>query len=223
MSSLEPAPSPPPLARVDGPEKVSGAARYAAEFPAPGLLHGRVVSAAIARGRIASIDAAAANAVPGVVRVFTHQNRPHKAWFHSRHHDEAAPAGAPLRPLRDARVRFSGQPVALVVAEDPDAARHAASLVRVRYAAQPHRTALDAVRLARGGRARPESTPPSPRGDAARALRRAALRVDREYRVAVEHHNPIEPHASTVIVGADGALTVHDKTQGVINTRDFVA
>ena len=131
-----------PRSRVDGRAKVTGAARYAGEFTAPDLAHGYVVSSRIAKGRITAIDTAAALAAPGVVAVFTHENRPRTAWFSHNYQDQVAPPGSPFRPLNDARVVYSDQPVALVVAESFDAARHAASLVRVGYEAEAHETNL---------------------------------------------------------------------------------
>ena len=133
-----------PLNRVDGVAKVTGQARYAAEHPVDGLLHGFAISSAIAKGRIATIDASAALAVPGVVEVITHRNRPHVAWLDSSYRDDAAPPGSPLRPLYDEKINFSGQPVALVVADTPEIARYAASLVAVTYDAEPHNTDFDA-------------------------------------------------------------------------------
>ncbi|MBV9785016.1 MAG: xanthine dehydrogenase family protein molybdopterin-binding subunit [Acidisphaera sp.] len=211
--------------RVDGPAKVTGSARYAAEFAAADLAHGHVVSAAIAKGRIAAIETAAAEAVHGVLRIFTHANRPGTAWRDARYRDEVAPPGSPFRPLHDAKIVFSGQPIALVVAEDDATARYAASLLRVRYAAEPHATDLERQR----GQAyvpRRKRTgiapPPKPRGDAQKAFDAAPVRIDHEYRVAVEHHNPMEPHASTVIWEGDGRITVHDKIQGVQNSLGYI-
>ncbi len=215
-----------PQRRVDGRAKVTGAATYAGEFTAPGLLHGYVVSGAIAKGRIQSIDTAAALVVPGVVEVFTHLNRPGTAWRDGKWQDQVGPPGSPFRPLHDDRIQYSGQPVALVVAEEFGIARYAASLVRVEYAAEPHETSLDAARprayeppKKRSG----ISPPPKPRGNAEAALQESAHRVEHEYRIAPEHHNAMEPHATTVVWEGGGALTVHDKTQGVQNTQAYVA
>src|SRR5437763_11388965 len=118
-----------PTSRFEGREKVTGAARYACEYNVPALAHGLVVSCAIARGRIKQIDTAEALAVDGVLDVFTHAHRPKLASSDEKYSDEVAPPGAPFRPLYDDRIRFSGQPVALIVAEEPEIARFAASLV----------------------------------------------------------------------------------------------
>ena len=126
--------------RVDGRAKVTGAAKYAGEFNTAGLAHASVVTSTIAKGRIARIDASEALSVEGVIDVLTHQNRPPMASADSAYKDDVAPEGSPFRPLYDDRIWFSGQPVALVVAEEPEIARFAASLVRVEYDEEAHVT-----------------------------------------------------------------------------------
>ena len=215
-----------PQNRVDGRAKVTGEAKYAAEFDAPDLAYGIVVSGAIAKGRIASIDASAALAVPGVLQVFTHENRSRTAWLDRNYRDDTAPPGSPFRPLYDDQVVYSGQPVALVVAEEFEIAAHAASLVRVEYETDAHMTDLDLKRHDAYVPPRKRSgvkSPPSPRGDAEEAFAQAAVKVQGEYRIAAEHHNPMETHASTVVYEPDGTLTIHDKTQGTQNSQSYVA
>ena len=210
------------ISRVDGPAKVTGAAKYAAEYDAPDLAHGHVVSSDIARGRITAIDAAEARALPGVLHVFTHENMPRLARADASYRDDVAPEdGAPFRPLRDAEIRFSAQPVALVVAETFELARHAAALVRVEYARENHATDLEAERHAAY---QPEARmpPPEPRGDASHAFSASPVRIDAEYRLPVEHHNPMETFGATVVHHDDGTLTVYDKTQGVLNVQDYL-
>ena len=128
--------------RVDGRAKVTGAAKYAGEFNAAGLVHASVVTSTTAKGRITLIDAKEALSVAGVIDVLTHQNRPPMAGDDSGYKDEVAPEGSPYRPLYDDKILFSGQPVALVVAEEPEIARFAASLIRVEYSEEPHVTDL---------------------------------------------------------------------------------
>ena len=215
-----------PRSRVDGPAKVTGAAQYAGEFTAPDLAHGYVVSSDVAKGRITGIDTVAALAVPGVVEVFTHLNRPRTAWFSYNYQDQVAPPGTPFRALYDETILYSGQPVALVVAETFEAARHAASLVRVTYDAAPHQTDLGQVL---GAAYEPPTVregitpPPKPRGDAAAAFAAAPVQVSNEYWAAVEHHVTMEPHATTVVWNGDGSILVHDKIQGVQNSQAYVS
>ena len=213
-----------PINRVDGWAKVSGQARYAGEFFSPDLAYGVVVSGAIAKGRITRIDTAEALAVPGVVQVFTHENRPRTAWFDRNWQDDDAPPGSPFRPLYDDRIVYSGQPVALVVADTFEAARWAAALVRVEYEAEPHQ--VDLIRAQDDAfaprRAKSGFEPPKSRGDAAAAYDRAPIRHEAHYRHGFEHHNPMEMHASTVVWEGDGRLTVYDKTQGAQNSQAYV-
>jgi xanthine dehydrogenase YagR molybdenum-binding subunit len=214
--------------RVDGVAKVTGAAKYAAEFNVPGLLYGSVVTSTIARGRITRIDRSAALRVKGVVDVLTHENRPHMADNDQAYKDEVAPLGAPFRPLYDNKIWFNGQPIALVVAETSEVARFAASLVRVEYERETHVTdlyrQLDSASPVKDPTSPIEAlfTPPKPRGVPAQALAAAAVRHEAEYYVPIEHHNPMELYASTVIFEGNGKLTLYDKTQGVQNVQQYL-
>src|SRR5690606_21018680 len=208
-----------PLDRVDGPLKVTGQARYAAEFGTPDLLHGSVVSSTIACGRVRRIDSRDAEALPGVVLVLTHQNRPAIASYDEPYEDDDAAEGSPFRPLYNDRVLYSGQPLALVVAETLELARHAASLVRVEYDSEPHQTDLLAVR--EQAHEAPAETP-EPRSDFARAYAAATRKVEQEYVTPVEHHNPMEMLASTVHYQPGGDLLIYEKTQGVQNCQRYV-
>lgn len=212
--------------RIDAVAKVTGLARYAAEYAAPDLVWGVVVNSTVARGRIAHLDLSAAQQVPGVIDVLTHENRPRMRRLDLFYKDMTAPAGSPFKPLADDAIHYSGQPVALVLAESCEAARHAASLVAVRYDAVPHETDL-IEHLARGRGPSSfkagYSPPPDPKGDADAAYDSAAARVNAEFYSGVEHHNPMEMHASTVVRGDDGHLTIYDKTQGSQNCRWLVS
>jgi xanthine dehydrogenase YagR molybdenum-binding subunit len=213
-----------PASRVDGRAKVTGAAKYAAEYNTKGLAYGSVVTSRIAKGGIVRIDASEALRVDGVIDVLTHGHRPAMASNDDAYKDDVAPEGSPFRPLYDHRIWFSGQPIALVVAEEPEIAQFAASLVRVDYRAEEHATdfARDRDRatslIADGS----EFHPPKPRGMVARAMPEAAVRHEGEYYVPIEHHNPMEPYASTAIIDNDGTLTVYDKTQGVQNVQRYL-
>ena len=214
--------------RVDGRAKVTGAAKYAAEFNVPGLAHGSVVTSTIAKGRIARLDTSQALLVAGVIDVLTHENRPRMAGANDAYKDDVAPEGAPYRPLYDDRILFNGQPIALVVAEELEIAQFAALLVRVEYEAEAHLTDLFRARgdaFAVEAPANPAENPfapPKARGDAEKALAAAEVRHEGEYYVPIEHHNPMELFASTVEFEPDGKLTIYDKTQGVQNVQRYV-
>ena len=215
--------------RVDGRAKVTGAAKFAAEFNVAGLAHASVVSSTIAKGRIVRIDASEALRVEGVLDVLTHENRPRMASTDSAYKDDVAPPqGSPFRPLYDDKIMFSGQPVALVVAEEPEIARFAASLVRVEYEEAAHVTDVYRQRENAFALESPPSlaenpfAPPKPRGTPEQAFAAAAVRHQGEYYVPIEHHNPMELYASTVVFEGDGKLTIYDKTQGVQNVQRYV-
>lgn len=208
-----------PLDRVDGHLKVTGQARYAGEFGEPGLLHGSVVSSTIASGRVVSIDATQALALPGVIAVIDHTNRPRIASYDKDYEDADSAKGSPFRPLYNDRVLYSGQPLALVVADNLELARHAGSLVTIEYEAEAHQTDL----ISQQGDAHPAPAEvPKPRGNFQAEFAGAAMRLDLNYSTPIEHHNPMEPHASTVLFQADGSLHIHDKTQGPQNCQSYV-
>ena len=137
--------------------------------------------------------------------MLTHENRPPMADNDQAYKDEVAPDGSPFRPLYDNKIMFNGQPIALVVAETSEIARYAASLVRVEYEKEPHVTDVFRQRDAAVPVKAPTNpiealfTPPKPRGTPDQALAAAAVRHEAEYFVPIEHHNPMELYASTVI------------------------
>jgi xanthine dehydrogenase YagR molybdenum-binding subunit len=205
--------------RVDGRAKVTGAAKYAGEFNVPNLAYGYVVESTIPKGRIVNIDISGAMKVGGVIAVLTHKNRPPLADKDSAWKDDVAPEkGSPFRPLYDDRIMFSGQPIALVLAEEWEIARYAASQVAVETEAEPHVTDLHAQRDA----AFVVEKPDKPHGNADKAYAAAAVRHEAEYFIPTEHHNPMELYASTVTWDGGGKLTVYDKTQGVQNVQRYV-
>ena len=214
--------------RVDGVAKVTGAAKYAAEFNAPGLAHASLVCSTITKGRITRIDTSAATRVKGVLTVLTHENRPPMADNDQAYKDDVAPDGSPYRPLYDNKIMFNGQPIGLVVAETSEIARYAASLVRVDYEKEAYvtdmRRQLDQTVPAKAPTNPMEAmfAPPKARGTPDQALAAAAVRHEAEYFVPIEHHNPMELYASTVVYEAGGKLTVYDKTQGVQNVQKYL-
>ena len=212
-----------PTSRVEGRAKVTGIAKYAAEYNVPGVAHGVVVSSAIAKGRIKRIDAGDALAVAGVLDVFTHEHRPKLASSDEKYKDEVAPAGSPFRPLYDDQIHFSGQPVALVVAEEFEIARFAASLVRVEYEQEAHVTDFEAQREHAKVSKQAGAPAPTTRGRPVEAFEQAAVRIEAEYRMPVEHHNPMETFAATAVWEGEDQITIFDKTQGPQNSRNYVA
>jgi xanthine dehydrogenase YagR molybdenum-binding subunit len=208
-----------PTSRVDGRAKVTGLAKYAGEFNVPDLVYGAVVTSTITRGRIARIDASRALAVEGVLDVLTHSNRPKMGSSDKDYYDDVAPeGGSPFRPLYDDKVRFNGQPIALVLAEDWETAVFATTLVDVAYEKESFATDLHA----RLEQAHTVEKPEKPRGNAAKALGSTAVRHQAEYFIPAEYHNPMELFAATVVWDGGGKLTIYDKTQGVQNVQRYI-
>ena len=199
--------------RVDGVAKVTGKAKYTAEFQVPHAAYGFVVLSTVAKGRITAIDTREAEQAAGVVRVFTHLNAGRLGKAPAA---DAEPQWA--WPLQSDRVFFNGQPIALVVAESYEQARHAARLVKASYQSEAHTTALESVL----DKAKPSSDNTPPRGDPDKALQAAAVKVDAEYHIPINHHNPIEPHAAIALWEGD-KLTVFDKTQEVYGVQKHLA
>jgi len=199
--------------RVDGVAKVTGKAKYTAEFQVPHAAYGFVVLSTVAKGRITAINTREAEQAAGVVRVFTHLNAGRLGKAPAA---DAEPQWA--WPLQSDRVFFNGQPIALVVAESYEQARHAARLVKASYQSEAHTTALESVL----DKAKPSSDNTPPRGDPDKALQAAAVKVDAEYHIPINHHNPIEPHAAIALWEGD-KLTVFDKTQEVYGVQKHLA
>jgi len=214
-----------PTSRVDGPLKVTGKAKYAAEYPVSGLLHGYIVGSTIAAGRITALHLDQARSIPGVVAIFTHENRGKAAWLDRSWQDEVAPPGHPFRPLNSDRILFDGQPIALVVADSYEAARDAGSLISATYEVSEHCTELERKRLEAYVPPKKRSgipPPPDPRGHAEKAFAEAPIKISRDYRVNAEHHNPMEMFGTTCVFEGAGKLTIYDKTQGSQNAQGYV-
>jgi xanthine dehydrogenase YagR molybdenum-binding subunit len=202
--------------RRDGPAKVTGTAPYAAEHAFRDVAYAHPVQATIARGAIASIDTAAAAAVPGVITVLTHENAERLASDEDKE----------LWVLQSPDVGFRGQFIAVVVAESPEAAREAAEAVAVTYDEQPHDVVLraDHPELYAPEKVNPAFPTDTEDGDADAALAAAAVTVDATYATPAYHNNPMEPH--TTVARWDAAaehLTLHDSTQAVHGVRKTLA
>jgi xanthine dehydrogenase YagR molybdenum-binding subunit len=213
-----------PVSRVDGVDKVRGAARFAAEIPLQGMVYAALVHSPITRGSIVDIDQTLAETVPGVVLVMTHRNAPAMKTPPLLSVTNSKWAGnSSLSTMQDAEIRWNGQVVAVVLAETQEQADFAASVVKVRYELSEARTGFEDAKVA-------ARTPASVMfdenhlsiGDAESALKSAAYSVDNLYRTPPQNHNAIELHAATVRWEGD-RLTVHDATQMINSTGASLA
>ena len=213
------------VSRVDGPLKVTGAARYSGEIALPGLAYAQIVGAEVASGRI-TIDTSQAERAQGVAGILTHHNTPRVNQVPLVPSLLGGPApGETFFPMQDDVIHYAGQPVAVVVADTLEQAQHAATLVRVSYAETPSVTTID---QGRADAYEPERIfggliPGSVRrGNVQGGLAAADLRVDASFRFAANHHNPIE--ALTTMAAWDGGqLTLYDSCQGIKAVQVTVA
>jgi xanthine dehydrogenase YagR molybdenum-binding subunit len=203
------------VSRTEGPDKVSGAARYAADRSAPGLVYGVFAPSRIARGRIEKIHSHDAETSSGILRVLTHQTMPKLKRI------DSPPGGQSVIPLQDDRIWYEGQPIALVIGETLEQAQYAASLIGVEYTSEP--AIVDFQKVLERAREGTSFGPPDTHvGDVERGLTQADVTVEATYFTADRHHSPMEPSA-TVAEWHDGELTLHDSTQWVWGVRAVVA
>ncbi len=217
-----------PVSRLEGHLKVTGNAKYAGEYDATDLLYGYVVNSTVTKGKIKSIDTSEIKKMEGVVEVFTHDNRPSTAWFDFQYADMDAPPGIVFKPLKDAEIKYNGQPIALVVAESFETASWAAAKIKVVYETEDFETDLktnrDKARDPKKGLASLlKPPPPKPTGDFQKEYEKSAVQTDSHFSHGTEHHNPMEMYASTVIYEGKDKLKIYDKTQGTINSQMYVA
>ncbi len=214
-----------PHPRVDGRAKVTGGARYAADFNQPDQTYAVIVGASTGLGRIVEIDDRAARQLPGVLAVLTHLNMPKLAY--GSHKGFIDPSyGERLHVMQDDRVRFYGQPVALVVAETQDHAEHAAHLVQIRYRSEtpvcdPLDPRAEAIVPQEGREPGPHAAD-QVRGDPDAALAAAPVSIDAAYDCPRQNHVPIEPNATIAAWDGD-QLTLWSKSQFVVNEQAEMA
>jgi xanthine dehydrogenase YagR molybdenum-binding subunit len=206
------------VSRVDGLAKVTGSARYSGEIMLPDLAYAEIVGAAVASGRITSIDTAQAERAEGVAGILTHRNLPKVNQVPLVPSLMGGPApGETFFPMQDDVVHYAGQPVVIVVADSLERAQHAATLVQVSYAETPSVTTIDQGRADAyipekifGGFVPGQMQ----RGKVADGLASAGICVDAEFRFAANHHNPIEALTTTAVWDGD-QLTLYDSCQGI--------
>jgi xanthine dehydrogenase YagR molybdenum-binding subunit len=205
--------------RVDAVAKVTGRATFSGDVVLPNLAHAVIVSAAISKGT-ASVDGARAREAPGVLAVLTSDNAPKLPASATKKEDNTRV----LQALQNDAIAYDGQPIAVVVAETIEQARHGAALLITRYLPSEGRFAIekadDAPFTPKPSTGRPSWD--SSRGDPDGALKSAAARIERTYTTPIENHNPMETH-TTVAVWRGDELTLYDATQGIFGVRKRLA
>ena len=200
-----------PLTRRDGVLKVTGKARYAADNHPAGMLYAVIATSSIARGRVSFLDVKAAKAHAGVVEVMTTKNRPPLAQDPDA---KTQPFMVRFEALQNDRVRYAGQPIAVVIAETLEAATEGAALLSPRYQAKPARIGLDSTKSFVPPAVRLFAPPEVRVGDVEAGLEAATTLIDRTYETPAQYHNAMEPHA--IVVQWEGeTLSIDMPTQGL--------
>ena len=208
-----------PLTRRDGVLKVTGAAKYAADQHPSGMLYAVLAVSSIARGSVAQLDVAAAKAHPRVVEVITPANRLALAQDPD---EKSNPFMFRLDLLQNDRVRYAGQPIAVVIAETLEAATEGAALLAPRYEIEPARVGLDASESFVLEAVGPGFPAHAQRGDVEAGLAAATITLTQTYETAAQYHNPMEPHAIVAAWEGD-TLSIDTPSQGMAMAQGRLA
>lgn len=210
--------------RVDGRQKVTGTAKYSAEFNPADLVHGYIVNSTIATGTILKIDIEKALQVDGVREVFTHENVPISVKINADYSDPLAPPGSPFRPLYNDKILYNGQPIAMVVADTFEIARYAAGLVTVIYKKEESSAISIEENLDQAFTDDDLPETAKDRGNAEKAFENAEIKVETSYIQAREYHNPMEPFATVAIWDdKEESFLIYDKIQGVRSSQKYIS
>ncbi len=214
-----------PLDRIEAQLKVTGAAKYAAEFNQKNLAYAFPVRATIGKGTITAFDKSAAEKSQGVIAVLTHENAPRLTPINQQEMRRfGGMLGEQLIPIQESKINYYGQYIALVIAETYEQARAAAALLKVTY--NKETPAVDLKSELPNG-FKPEKS----QGEDAQLnegktdvlINASAFKTDHIYTTATENHHPMEPHATIAAWEGTDRLTLWDATQGVMGVRGTAA
>jgi xanthine dehydrogenase YagR molybdenum-binding subunit len=208
-----------PIKRIEGLEKVTGKAKYAAEYRLKDLAYGVIISSKIAKGRISAIDSKQAEKLPGVLTVMSYLNSP-EVPGRDKSPSSAIPifSGNEFKPFQDHQIHFNLQPVAMVIADTLQLAQYAATLVSVEYEKEAHETDIE-TQLEHA--VKPDKPSDYSRGDI-NAWKSAPVTLAQEYQTPIQVHNAMEPHAATAYWEGEH-LYIFNKTQAVKTTQQQFA
>jgi xanthine dehydrogenase YagR molybdenum-binding subunit len=179
------------------------------------MLYAVLAVSSIARGRVTFLDVAAAKAHPGIVEVITPANRPALAQDPD---EKSNPLMFRLDLLQNDRVRYAGQPIAVVIAETLEAATQGAALLAPRYEIEPARVGLDATESFLPPSVGPGFPARAHRGDVEGELAAAKKTITETYETPAQYHNPMEPHAIVATWEGD-TLSIDTPSQGLEMAR----
>ena len=208
-----------PLRRTESIAKVTGRPIYAADAAVAKPLQAYFLTSAIARGHILSIDTAPAEALAGVVQVYTHLNAPRR--ISTPYTQKGGYVSDTNMPLTGAEIHNDGQIIAMVIAETYEIARDASHRIVARYAPINPASAIDSPGA---DTTHPDALDEKEKkvGDFAAAFAAAPVKVEGEYSTPAQHQNAIELY-STTASWSDGELTIHEPNQFVVELANGAA
>ncbi|GAB2536056.1 xanthine dehydrogenase family protein molybdopterin-binding subunit [Spirosoma aerophilum] len=201
-----------PVSRIDGLAKVTGKATYSTDYPVKNLAYAVLFKSTIAAGTVRKIDVAAAEKAPGVLAIITHMNAP-------KLNVDGGIRGGAL--LQSPEIEFYGQNIGLVVAETFEQARYATHLINVTYDRKEPK--VDFEKLSKEAVVpKDKEKADAIRGDAKAAIREAVIKVESVYETPIEHHHPLEPHATIAEWNGDH-VTLYNSSQIVNGAQSAAA
>ncbi len=216
-----------PIDRKDGKLKVTGQAKYAAEFSVNNIVYAFPIRSTISKGSVSAFDLSEAEKAGGVLKIITHENAVRLKTLGNQMEllKVGGLLGEMILPLQDNKIDYFGQYIGIVVAETYEQARTAAGLVKVSYAKQ--NPAIDLKKeLAKGempkmtGMGQPAQLN---QGKTASIIKSAPVKIEQTYSTRTENHHPMEPHATIAIWDSPEKLTLYDATQGVKGVQGIVS
>jgi xanthine dehydrogenase YagR molybdenum-binding subunit len=197
--------------RIDGILKVTGKAAYSTDHPVKNVAHAIIIKSTVAAGTITEINTTEAEKAAGVIKIITHKNAPPL-------NEKGGIRGGAL--LQDANILFHGQHIGVVVAETFEQARSAARLIKVQYSKGEAKTDFEKLKSA-AVPSKEKDKADMRRGNPESTFEEGEVKIDAIYETPVEHHQPMEPHA-TIAVWEGEHLTLYNSAQ-IINGAQMAA
>ena len=207
--------------RVDGADKVTGKAKYTAEHSLPNMAYAVFVTSTIAKGSIKSIDISKALTMPGVIDIIYYENCPPVPGYNPNvdQRPKNVSEWRGYKVLYDNKVRFYGQPIALVVADSFENANAAIRFVKADYDIEKFETNFDKARLDPANL----KSPVNYKRGVEKKFKEQAFFIEQEYNIPIEVHNAMELFATIAYWEGEDKITLYDKTQGPKSTQSTIA
>ena len=207
--------------RVDGADKVTGKAKYTAEHSLPNMAYAVFVTSTIAKGSIKSIDISKALTMPGIIDIIYYENCPPVPGYNPNadQRPKNVSEWRGYKVLYDNKVRFYGQPIALVVADSFENANAAIRFVKADYEIEKFETNFDKARLDPANL----KSPVNYKRGVEKKFKEQAFFIEQEYNIPIEVHNAMELFATIAYWEGEDKITLYDKTQGPKSTQSTIA